>query len=156
MTDAAAAAVEAALARAAPEPASLLPVLHAVQEALGHVPVEAAGAIGRHLGLSAAEVHGVVTFYHWFRTRPGGRHTVRLCRAEACQARGAEALQAHAERRLGCSLHGTSADGAVSLEPADCLGHCACGPSLLVDDRPHARVTPERLDAILAALGEKP
>lgn len=154
MTDAAAAAVEAVLARAAPEPASLLPVLHAVQEALGHVPPEAAGAIGRHLGLSAAEVHGVVTFYHWFRTRPGGRHTVRLCRAEACQARGAEALQAHAERRLGCGLHGTGVGG-VNLEPADCLGHCACGPSVLVDGQPHARVTPERLDAILAALGEK-
>ncbi len=152
MTDATAAAVEAVLARAAPEPASLLPVLHALQEALGHVPPEASAAIGRHLGLSAAEVHGVVSFYHWFRTRPGGRHTVRLCRAEACQARGAEALRAHVERRLGCGFHGTSPDGAVSLEPADCRGHCACGPSLLVDGEPQARVTPAAFDALAARL----
>src|SRR5262245_16044598 len=95
----------------------LLPILHAVQEAFGYVPQPAVPIIARELNLSRAEVHGVVTFYHDYRDKPAGRHVLKICRAEACQALGAEALVARAERRVGVSCGDTSADGRVTLEP---------------------------------------
>jgi formate dehydrogenase subunit gamma len=133
-------------------PGALLPILHAVQGKIGHIPDAAIALIAHGLNLSRAEVHGVVSFYHYFRTRPAGRHIVYLCRAEACQALGARALEAHAKKSLGVDFHGTTADGAVTLEPVYCLGNCACGPSVLVDaDELHARVTPELFDALVTA-----
>ncbi len=149
----AAAVVDGILARLALEPGALLPILHAVQDALGHVPPAAVPRIALALNLSRAEVHGVVTYYHHFRSAPPGRHLVQLCRAEACQARGADALLAHAEARLRCPLHHTRADGAVTLDPVYCLGLCAMAPAAMVDDQPQGRVTPDRLDEILAGLG---
>jgi formate dehydrogenase subunit gamma len=132
-------------------PGALLPVLHAVQEALGYVPDAAIAMIAHGLNLSRAEVHGVVSFYHYFRTDPAGRNIVYLCRAEACQALGARALEAHAKKSLGIDFHETTADGAVTLEPVYCLGNCGCGPSVLVNaDDLHARVTPESFDALVA------
>lgn len=150
------AAVAGALAAHAQEPGALLPVLHAVQDALGHVPADAVPAIAQALNLSRAEVHGVVSYYHFFRSTPPGRHVVQVCRAEACQACGAEALLAHAERSLGCARHSTRADGAVTLEPVYCLGLCASAPAIQIDDRLHARVTPARLDSLLATLVPAP
>lgn len=147
------AALQRALAAHAHEPGALLPVLHAVQDALGYVPAEAVPEIARALNLSRAEVHGVVTYYHFFRDAPPGRHVVHVCRAEACQAMGAEALLAHAETTLGCARHGTRADGAVTLEAAYCLGLCASSPAVQIDDRVYARVTPQRLDRLVADLG---
>ncbi len=132
------------------QPGALLPLLHAVQEALGHVPDDAVPVIARALGLSRAEVHGVITYYHFFRREAPGRTVVQVCRAEACQACGAEALLAQAEQLLGCARHSTRADGAVTLEPVYCLGLCASSPAVLVGDRLHARVTPARLQALLA------
>lgn len=129
-------------------PGALLPILHGIQEALGHVPADAVPLIAAALNLSRAEVHGVITFYHHFRQRPPGRHVVRICRAEACQAVGAEALAAHAQAALGCGFHETTDDGEYSLEPAYCLGQCACGPALMIDGDPHAHVTPARFDAL--------
>lgn len=140
------------LARHAGADGALLPILHELQDALGHVPTSAVPLIAERLKLSRAEVHGVITYYHFFRSQPPGRHIVQICRAEACQARGAEALLAHAERRLGCAAHATRADGAVTLEPVYCLGLCASSPAMQIDDRLHARVTPERFDALAAAL----
>lgn len=131
-------------------PGGLLPALHAVQGALGCVPDEAVPLLAQALNLSRAEVHGVVTYYHHFRRTPPGRHVVQVCRAEACQACGADELLAQAERVLGCAAHETRADGAVSLEPVYCLGLCASSPALQIDDRLHARVTPERLPQLLA------
>ena len=128
---------------------ALLPVLHAIQDRLGWVPPGVVPLLATGLNLSRAEVHGVLTFYHWFRQSPPGRQVVHLCRAEACQAVGAAALEAHARQRLGVELHGTSADGRYTLEPVYCLGNCACGPSLMIDGVLHARVTPERFDALL-------
>ena len=133
-------------------PGGLLPALHAVQEALGHVPDEAVPVLAQALNLSRAEVHGVVTYYHHFRRTPPGRHVVQVCRAEACQACGGEELLAHAERALGCKAHETSADGRVTLEPVYCLGLCASSPAVQIGERLHARVTPERLDRLLGAL----
>ncbi len=131
-------------------PGALLPILHAVQDALGYVPPESLPLIARELNLTRAEVHGVVTFYHHFRSTPPGRHVVRLCRAEACQALGARALEAHAKRTLGIGFHETTSDGAITLEPVYCLGNCGCGPSVLIDDDSlHARVTPQAFDELV-------
>ncbi len=133
-------------------PGALLPLLHAVQEALGHVPPDAVAVIAKGLNLSRAEVHGVITYYHFFRQAPAGRHVVQVCRAEACQACGGEALLAHAEQVLGCKVHQTRADGAVTLEAVYCLGLCASSPAIQIDDRLHARMTPAKLDRLTAAL----
>jgi formate dehydrogenase subunit gamma len=123
-------------------PGALLPILHAVQDALGYVPPEALALIAYELNVSRAEVYGVVTFYHHFRSTPPGRHILRICRAEACQALGARALEAHAKATLGIDFHETTGDGAVTLEPVYCLGNCGCGPSVLIDrDDLHGRVT---------------
>jgi formate dehydrogenase subunit gamma len=130
-------------------PGALLPILHAVQESLRFVPREAIPLIARELNLSVAEVHGVVSFYHYFRHERPGRHVVHLCRAEACQAVGAPALEAHVKASLKIDFHGTTADGAISLEPVYCLGNCALGPSLMIDEQLKGRVTAERFDALV-------
>ncbi len=123
----------------------LLPILHAVQAAFGHVPQDVLPAIAAHLNISRAEVHGVVSFYHDFREAPAGRHVVKLCRAEACQAMGADALADRVQSALGCDWHETAGD--VTLEPVFCLGLCACGPAAMVDGQLMGRVS---VDAIMA------
>ncbi|MGD9991092.1 formate dehydrogenase subunit gamma [Pseudonocardia sp.] len=128
---------------------ALLPILHAVQEELGHVPPSVVPVLADRLNLSTAEVHGVVTFYRDFRTTPPGRVTVRVCRAEACQAVGGEALLEHAVTSLGISRGQTTPDGAVTLDEVFCLGNCALGPAVQVGERLHGRVTPARLDALI-------
>jgi len=130
---------------------SLLPILHAIQDRLGWVPPRTLPLIAYELNLSRAEVHGVVTFYHYFRQHKPGQHVIYICRAEACQAVGAVALEAHAKRALGTEFHGTSADGRYTLEPVYCLGNCATGPSMMIDRDLHSRVTPERFEALIAA-----
>ena len=132
-------------------PGAMLPVLHAIQDALGYVPSSAVPLIAEQLNLSRAEVHGVISFYHHFRQQPAGRHVVQLCRAEACQAVGADALAAHAKAALGCDFHGTSSDGQFTLEPVYCLGQCACGPSMLIDDDLHARVSSDKFNRLVRA-----
>ncbi|MEP6885230.1 MAG: formate dehydrogenase subunit gamma [Gammaproteobacteria bacterium] len=141
-----------ACARLKALPGALLPILHAVQEALSFVPKDSIPLIARELNLSVAEVHGVVSFYHYFRQTRPGRHVVHLCRAEACQAVGAQALEAHAKASLKIDFHGTTADGAISLEPVYCLGNCALGPSLMIDERLQGRVTAQRFDALVSQL----
>lgn len=140
------------LARHRDTEGALLPILHDVQAEFGHVPDVALPAIAKALNLSRAEVHGVVSFYHDFRETPAGRHVVKLCRAEACQAMGADHVAAHARDRLGIDWHGTTPDGKVTLEPVFCLGLCACGPAAIVDGKLHGRVGADRLDAILGDL----
>ena len=120
---------------------------------LGFIPADAVPGIARALHLSRAEVHGVISFYHDFRSAPAARHVLQICRAEACQAMGARALEAHARKRLGIDYGGTTADGAITLEPVYCLGNCACSPSVRLDDEIHARVDAARLDELLAGLG---
>lgn len=145
-----ASAVHDALARHAAQPGALLPILHDIQDALGHVPAQAVPLIADALNLSRAEVHGVITYYHHFRAEPAARHVVQICRAEACQSMGADALVAHAQQHLGCAMHGTSKDGQFTLEPVFCLGLCASSPAMMLDEQPHARVTPRAFDALLA------
>jgi formate dehydrogenase subunit gamma len=144
-------AVEQAIARHAQRPGGMLPLLHDIQDHIGYVPHEAVPRIAAATNRSQAEVHGVLGFYHHFRRAAPGRHVVRLCLAEACRSMGAERLLAHAQSALGVELHGTTADGAVTLEPVYCLGNCACSPALLVDDRELAgRVDAQRFDEIVA------
>lgn len=129
-----------------------LPILHALQATFGCIPLEAEPLVASALNLSRAEVHGIVTFYHEFRRTPPGRHLLRICRAEACQAVGGEAVAETARQTLGVEWHGTSVDGAVTLEPVFCLGLCASGPSALLDGRPLVRLDPKRLDRMLETL----
>jgi formate dehydrogenase subunit gamma len=136
-------------------PGPLIEVLHAIQAQLGYVPPAAVPLVASELNLSRAEVHGVVSFYHFFRSTPPGAHTVSVCRAESCQAVGGEALAVHARQRLGVDFHGTTPDGRFSLEPVYCLGNCACSPAVMIDGRLHGRVTPERFDALLADVDRK-
>ena len=128
----------------------LLPLLHAVQEEAGHIDDALVPAIARALNLSRADVHGVITFYHDFRRVAPGRHVIKLCRAESCQARGGAAIEQAAAQRLGVAMGETRSDGQVSLEPVYCLGLCAIGPNALVDGRPVAGINAAAIERIAA------
>ncbi|RYX96981.1 MAG: formate dehydrogenase subunit gamma [Comamonadaceae bacterium] len=141
-------------------PGALLPILHGIQDAVGYIPADAVGEIASALNLSRAEVHGVITYYHHFRSDPAGRTVVQICRAESCQAMGSEALWQHACSKLGISHgerhgrgHGTTADGAFTLEPVYCLGLCASSPAMAVNEKVHARMGSEKFDRIMARAG---
>ena len=135
------------------QPGGLLPLLHAIQEALGYVPPEAVPAIAKGMNRSRAEVHGVVTYYHFFRQQPPGHHVIQVCQAEACQACGAGDVMRATVEAAGCEAHHTRSDGAVSVEPVYCLGLCASAPAVQVGDRLHARMTPSRMTALIQSLG---
>jgi len=129
---------------------ALLPILHAVQSAFGFVPQDALPIIAKDQNISRAEAHGVMSFYHDFREQPAGRTVLKICRAEACQAMGADALVDHARGALGMGLHETTADGAITLEEVFCLGLCACGPAAMVNGKLVGRADVAKLDAIIA------
>lgn len=128
----------------------LLPILHALQESFGFVPDEAKPVLAEALNLSRAEVHGVVSFYHDFRAHPSGRHVLKLCRAEACQSRGGDALADRVRELLGIDFHETTPDGAITLEPVYCLGLCACAPAAMLDGNLHGRLDAEGLEDLVA------
>ncbi len=129
-----------------------LPVLHALQSIFGCVPPEAEPLVAAALNLTRAEVHGIVTFYQEFRRSPPGRHLLHVCRAEACQSVGADATAHHLRQMLGVDWHETTPDGGVTLQPVFCLGLCATGPAALVDGHPVGRLSPARIDRMLATL----
>ena len=128
----------------------LLPILHEIQHEFGYVPQDCLPVIARELNLSRAEVYGVFSFYHDFREHPAGRHVLKLCRAEACQSMGGDALADRAKHLLGIDFHETTPDGAVTLEPVYCLGLCSCAPSAMLDGEVHARVDADDLEALVA------
>lgn len=128
----------------------LLPILHKVQAEFGYIPESAKQVLAKALNLSRAEVHGVVTFYHDFKDHPAGRHTLKLCRAEACQSMGGEPLAEKIKAKLGIDWHETTADGAMTLEPVFCLGLCAQAPAAMLDGEVYARLDEHCLDEILA------
>ena len=142
-------AVAAAIELHAHRPGGLLPLLHEIQDRIGHVPPESVPRIAKAMRLSIAEVHGVISFYHHFRSTAPGRHTVRVCVAEACQSMGANALVAHACQSLGVDLHETTDDGALTLEPVYCLGNCALSPAMMLDGKPYGRVSPQVADFLI-------
>jgi len=131
----------------------LLPIFHAMQAEWDHVPQTAIAIIAEVMNIGRAEVHGTMSFYHDFRTQPAGRHVVKLCRAEACQSVGADAMADHARSRLGVDWHGTTKNGNVTLEPVFCLGLCACGPAALVDGKVVGHLDETKLDRIIAEVG---
>jgi formate dehydrogenase subunit gamma len=131
------------------KPGALLPILHAIQDALGYIPAESVPAIADALRLSRAEVHGVISFYHYFRDTPPGKHTIHLCRAESCQAMGGKDLENHIKTRLGIDFHETTTDGQFSLEPVYCLGNCACSPAMQIGNEIYGRVTASSFDTTI-------
>jgi formate dehydrogenase subunit gamma len=141
--------IEAIVGEHSDRPGGLLPLLHAIQDRLGYVPDEAVPVIAAGLNLSRAEVHGVISFYHLFRTEAPGKQVLYLCRAEACQAMGARVLEEHVKQKLNIDFHETTADGRFSLEPVYCLGNCACSPAIMIDETVHGRVSPDRIDELL-------
>nr|WP_294529414.1 formate dehydrogenase subunit gamma [uncultured Rhodopila sp.] len=140
------------IAAVAVKEGAALPILHALQHVFGCVPLQAEPLVASALNITRAEVHGIVTFYHEFRRSPPGRHVLRLCRAEACQAVGADAVGAHLRSALAIDWHETSRDGAMTLEPVFCLGLCATGPSALLDGDPIGRLDAARVDRMLESL----
>jgi len=130
----------------------LLPLLHFIQDKVGYVPSESVPNIAKAVNISRAEVHGVISYYHFFKTQPGGKHVLQICRAEACQACGSEELLELAQEKLGCKSHQTSKDGVVSLEPVYCLGLCATSPAIQIDERLYARVSAIQLEKLLTQL----
>jgi formate dehydrogenase subunit gamma len=126
-----------------------LPILHALQEAFGYVPEDTVPLVAEALNLTRAEMHGIVSFYHDFRHAPPGRHVLKLCRAEACQSMGGDALAEAAQARLQTGWGDTTADGALTIEPVYCLGLCACAPAGMLDGKPVGRLDAKRLAALL-------
>ncbi len=131
------------------KPGALLPILHAIQDTLGFVPDESIPTIAKALNLSRAEVHGVISFYHYFRNTKPGKKTIHLCRAESCQAMGGKHLENHVKSRLGIDFHETTADGQFSLEPVYCLGNCACSPAMQIGTEIYGRVSTESFDTTI-------
>ncbi len=142
--------IKAHIAQHKSMPGGLLPLLHAIQDDIGYVPQDAYLPISKGLALSVAEVHGVVTFYHHFRTHPVGKHILHVCRAESCQAMGAGNLEAQIKSKLGIDYHQTTTDGAITLEPIYCLGNCACSPAVMLDDEVYGRVNIEMVAELIA------
>jgi formate dehydrogenase subunit gamma len=133
-------------------PGALLPILHAIQDKLGYIPTESLPLVAEGLNLSRAEVHGVVSFYHYFRSTPPGNHTVQICRAESCQAMGSRALEAHVKQALDIDYQQTTADGEITLEPVYCLGNCACSPAIRIGDEVHGHVDTDKFDQLVSDL----
>ncbi len=146
--------IEAHIAAHKDKPGALLPLLHAIQDDLGYILEESYSNIARSLNLSVAEVLGVVSFYHHFRTHAPGRHILQVCRAESCQAMGCMALEDHLKSRLGVDYHQTTTDGAITLEPVYCLGNCALSPAVMMDDQIYGQVSVTQVDQIVAAARE--
>jgi formate dehydrogenase subunit gamma len=142
--------VDALIAEYQDMPGALMPLLHAIQDYVGYVPESTYPEIAKALGLSVAEVHGVVTFYHHFRTHKPGRHVMQICRAESCQSMGSEALEAYAKKCLNVDYHQTTADDAITLEAVYCLGNCALSPAVMMDEEVYGRVSAADLDALIA------
>ncbi|MEP7245490.1 MAG: formate dehydrogenase subunit gamma [Gammaproteobacteria bacterium] len=138
------------VAAARGRPGALIEILHGVQAELGFIPAAAVPVLAQELNLSRAEVHGVVSFYHYFRHDAPGRHTLRICQAESCQSMGSDALTAHVKKRLGIDFHETTPDGVYTLEPVYCLGNCACSPALMRNEEVCGRVSPARFDELMA------
>jgi len=134
------------------KPGALLPILHGIQDAIGYIPADSVPAIAKALNLSRAEVHGVISFYHYFRDTPPGKHTIHLCRAESCQSMGASRLEEHVKSKLGIDFHETTEDGQFSLEPVYCLGNCACSPAMQIGHDIYGRVSASAFDDIINEL----
>jgi formate dehydrogenase subunit gamma len=132
------------------KPEMLVQILVAFVERYSFISEEAMRQIAKEINISRAEIHGVVSFYHDFRTEPPGKHVVKICQAESCQAMGSRELTSHAEKKIGANLGQTTDDGKVTLDPVYCLGNCACSPAVMIDQHVYGRVDPKKFDTLLA------
>jgi formate dehydrogenase subunit gamma len=148
------ATIKAIIADLNDKPGALLPILHGIQNALDYIPSESVPEIAKALNLSRAEVHGVISFYHYFRDNKPGKHTIHLCRAESCQSMGAKQLENHVKTRLGIDFHETTTDGKFTLEPVYCLGNCACSPAMQIGEEIYGRVSADSFDAAINEMEE--
>lgn len=130
----------------------LLPILHRIQNELGHIPSEHVIDIAEALNLSRAEVHGVITFYHSFKTKAHGKHVIEVCRAESCQAKGGRAIEEAVKAKLGLGFDETTEDGQITLEPVYCLGNCGCSPAVKIDANIYGRVTKNSITDLIDSL----
>jgi len=146
------AVVSSALEKHSRTEGGLLPILHEVQDALGFIPSDAIDLIGKTINRSRAEVHGVISFYHHFRSHKPGEHIIQVCRSEACQAMGAVAVIEKLKDKLKIDFHETTPDGKITLEPIYCLGHCACAPAVMIDGVPKAKMSVARMNEIVDEL----
>lgn len=135
---------------------ALLPILHNIQKDIGYIPPESIERIAKKLQQTPAEIHGVISFYHQFRTKPAGEHNIQVCRAEACQARGSRELEQHAKDHLAIDYHETTPDNKFSLDSVYCLGNCATGPNIRINDELYGRVTNKKFEQILSTLNSNP
>jgi len=135
------------------KPELLVQILHAFIARYSYISDDAIRQIAQELNLSRADVHGVVSFYHDFRTTPPGKRIVKICQAEACQSMGSRELTSHAEQKLGVAMNETSDDGEVTLEPIYCLGNCACSPAIMIDENVYGRVDAGKFDSLVAKHG---
>ena len=138
------------------QPGALLPILHSIQKSLGYIPDGVIPFIAGELNLSRADVHGVVSFYHYFRKHKPGKHVIQVCRAESCQAMGSKALEQHVKNTLKIDFHATSSDGEFSLEPVYCLGNCACSPAIAIDDKVVGDMDASKFNELLQNLRTQP
>ncbi|MBS3804532.1 MAG: formate dehydrogenase subunit gamma [Oleiphilaceae bacterium] len=130
------------------KPGAMLPILHAIQDRFGYIPEATVPIIAEAMRQTRAEVHGIISFYHHFRTHPVGAHVIHICRAEACQSMGSRQLESHIKSRLGADYHQTSRDNEFTVEPVYCLGNCACAPSIRIGDDIHGRMSPDKFDRL--------
>lgn len=143
-------AVTAIVEQFGARPEMLVQILQAIVIRHGWVSEDAIRQLAGDLNLSRADVYGVVSYYHDFRTEQPGQHIVKICQAEACQAMGSRALTSHAQASLGADMHCTN--DAVTLEPVYCLGNCACAPAIMIDGKTHGRVSTGRFDELVGAM----
>jgi formate dehydrogenase subunit gamma len=128
---------------------ALLPILHQIQREIGYIPPNTIDTIAKKLQQTPAEIHGVISFYHQFRTSPPGEYKIQVCRAEACQSRGSRDLEQHAKDYLAIDYRGTTPDKKFSLDSVYCLGNCATGPNVRINDELYGRVSNEKFERLL-------
>ena len=145
-------AVSATIASFDARPELLVQILHGLMDQFGWICEDAIRQLAEELNLARAEVHGVVSYYHDFRTTPPGANVVKICQAEACQAMGSRELSEHAIASLGVEMNASNAE--VTLAPVYCLGNCACSPAIMVNGKTFGRVSADRFDAIVAGARE--
>ena len=134
---------------------NLLPILHAIQKEFHHIPEQSLSLIAKALQTTSAEIYGVVSFYHQFKLTPSGKNRVQICLAEACQARGSSSLEKHAKQLLNIDFNQTTADDNISLDAVYCLGNCATGPNIRVNDRLYGKVTQQKFSNIIHSINKE-
>ncbi len=132
------------------QPGGLMPVLQGAQEIYGYLPYEVQSMIAEGLGISLSEVYGVATFYSQFSLTPKGENRISVCLGTACYVKGADKILEAIEQKLGIKSGECTEDGMFSLDSTRCVGACGLAPVMMVNDEVYGRMTPEKVDEVLA------